>query len=434
MNLLDINDRPGTHPDSWYAATANDDKSYPPLDGDITADVCIVGGGFTGLSAALHLAEAGRRVVLVEAQRVGFGASGRNGGQVGTGHNRDPLKLEKMVGAGNAAKLWDLAEASKDLVKSLVATHRIDCDLALGLLHAARSRSSLAEEHAHADQLVDRCGYEQIRKLDADEFRAICPSDYYVGGTYDSGAGHIHPLNFALGLARAAAAAGATICEGTRVSEIRKGSPAKVVTDRGTVTAEHVILACNGYLGGLEPRVAARVMPINNFIVATEPLGDDVSRVLTQNVAVADDKFVVSYFRLSPDGRLIFGGGESYGYRFPSDIEAKVRPNMEKVYPHLRDVRVTHAWGGTLAITVQRMPYFARLAPTILTASGYSGHGVALATLAGKLMAQAVEGHADGFDTMAAIPSPAFPGGSALRSPILVLAMTWFSMRDRLGI
>ncbi len=205
-------------------------------------------------------------------------------------------------------------------------------------------------------------------------------------------------------------------------------------TDAGQVTADHVILACNGYLGSLNRQVASRVMPINNFIAATEPLGPDAQKVLTRDVAVADTKFVVNYFRLSADGRLLFGGGESYGYRFPADIAATVRKPMVEIFPHLRDVRIDYAWGGTLAITMRRMPYLTRLAPNILSASGYSGHGVGTATHAGQLMALAIQGQAEGFDTMALVPALPFPGGPALRNPLLVLAMTWYTLRDRLGV
>jgi gamma-glutamylputrescine oxidase len=217
------------------------------------------------------------------------------------------------------------------------------------------------------------------------------------------------------------------------VHDIRRGARLRVATDAGHVEADHLILACNGYLGGLERKVAARVMPINNFIVATEPLGEDAARVLTRDVAVADTKFVVNYFRLSHDKRLLFGGGESYGYRFPRDIRATVSRPMLEIFPHLGDVTLDYAWGGTLAITMRRMPYLAQVAPNILSASGYSGHGLGMATLAGRLMAEAVRGRSEGFDCMARVPCPAFPGGAALRNPLLVLAMSWFALRDRLG-
>ncbi|MEI4232819.1 NAD(P)/FAD-dependent oxidoreductase [Roseovarius sp. D22-M7] len=434
MNLLYANDRRGEYPDSWYAATADPLDRFAPLQGETRADVCVVGAGYTGLSAALHLAEAGLDVVLLEAQRVGFGASGRNGGQLGSGQRMAQTALERLVGRGDAGKLWDLGEDAKDLVTSLIAKHDIACHLKPGVAHACFSQREAASEHAYADHLAETYGYTRIEKLDRDAMQALCPSPAYVGGTLDMGAGHLHPLAFALGLGRAAQAAGVRMHEGSFVRQIERGSPTRVSTDKGTVRADHVILACNGYLGDLDRRVAAHVMPINNFIAATEPLGRDAARVLTQDVAVADSKFVINYFRLSHDGRLLFGGGESYGYRFPRDIAAVVRKPMLEIFPHLAGTRIDHAWGGTLAITMKRMPYLARLAPNILSASGYSGHGVGTATHAGRLMAEAVRGEADGFETLSRLPAPAFPGGSALRTPLLVLAMTWFSLRDRLGI
>lgn len=434
MNLLYANDRAGQYPDSWYAATADQLDPFDSLKGRITADVCVIGGGYTGLSAALHLAEAGRDVVLLDAQRVGFGASGRNGGQLGSGQRMDQEGLERLVGLDDAAKLWDLAEASKDLVKTLVAKHNIDCHLKPGIAHACLSAREMTEEHAYTEHLQTRYGYDQIEMLDADALRAICPSPAYHGGSMDMGAGHLHPLAYALGLARAAKAAGVRIYERSEVHDINPAAKPVARTSHGQVQADHVILACNGYLGGLDRKVAARVMPINNFIVATEPLGDDAARVLTRDVAVADTKFVVNYFRLSHDKRLLFGGGESYGYRFPSDITATVRKPMLQIFPHLRDTRIDYAWGGTLGITMKRMPYLARIAPTILTASGYSGHGVGTATHAGQLMALSIAGETDGFDTMARIPTSSFPGGAMMRSPLLVLAMTWYATRDRLGI
>ena len=434
LNLLYANDTRGAYPDSWYAATSEPLPPFPPLREEVRADVCVVGGGYTGLSAALHLAEAGLDVVLLEAQRVGFGASGRNGGQLGSGQRAEQIALEARHGRDTARHLWDLGEEAKALVRSLIARHDIDCHLKPGVAHAGSTRGTVDELHHYAEHLQTHYGYDQLDVLDAEAFHALCPSPDYCGGTLDHGAGHLHPLRFALGLARAAAKAGVRIFETTEVQQIDPGSPATVVTDQGRVRAGHVALGANGYLGGLQPKVAARVMPINNFIVATEPLGVRAKEVLTQDIAVADSRFVVNYFRLSHDGRLLFGGGESYGYRFPSDIRATVRKPMLQIFPSLQGVKLDHAWGGTLAITMARMPYLARVAPNVLSASGYSGHGVGTAVHAGHLIAQAIQGQSGGFDTFAALPTQKFPGGTALRSPLLALAMTWYALRDRMGL
>ncbi len=433
MNLLFANDRRGEYPPSWYAETATPLARFPALKGAHAADVCIVGAGYTGLSAALHLAERGLSVIVLDAHRVGFGASGRNGGQLGSGQRLDQDDLERMAGRETARRLWDFAEEAKDTARGLIRTHAIPCDYRPGIVHACRTESEVRHAKAYAEKLAQDYGYSRIEHLGRDALRAILPSDEYVGGEIDRGAGHLHPLNYAIGLAKAAAQAGAEIHELSLVTRIVPGAKPVVQTDGGRVECDQVILACNGYLGSLDPFVAARVMPINNFIVATEPLGERARDVLTEPVAVADTRFVVNYWRLSDDGRLLFGGGESYGYRFP-DIVQTVRKPMLKVYPRLADVKITHAWGGTLAITMNRMPCFARPAAGVLSASGYSGHGVAMATFAGKVLAEAAAGAADRFDVMASLPMPRFPGGAATRSPLLVLAMTWYSLRDRLGI
>ena len=434
MNLLHANDRAGEYPASWYAATATPLDRFGALKGAQKADVCVIGAGYTGLSAALHLAQAGRDVVLLDAQRVAFGASGRNGGQLGSGQRVAQDDLEKLVGQTHARSLWDMGEEAKALVKQLIADHAIDCHLKPGVASTASNARDLRYLHEYAAHLENRYGYDQIDLLDHAALQEVCPSPDYVGGILDRDAAHLHPLNFALGLARACRDAGVRIHERSTVHRIDHGAPAKVCTDAGHVLADQVVLACNGYLGGLDRTVAARVMPINNFIAATEPLGASVNDVLPRDVAVADSRFVVNYFRLSHDGRLLFGGGENYGYKFPRDIAAKVRKPMSVVFPHLKDVRIDYAWGGTLAITMKRLPYFARPKANVFSASGYSGHGLGTATHAGKLIAEAIQGDADGFDVMAAIPSQRFPGGPRMRNPLLTLAMLWYSTRDRLGL
>ncbi len=432
MNLLRANDRDGHYPPSWYAATVQPLPPFPPIDVVRRADVVVVGGGYTGLSAALHLARSGLQVVLLEAQRVGFGASGRNGGQVGSGQRLPQDVLERMVGADAARRLWEVAEDAKALVRSLIADHAIPADWQDGVAHPCWRPSEVAAAEAEAAHLSRGYGYDRVERLDRGAMADLLGTGVFAGGVIDHGAGHIQPLAFALGLAQAAAAAGVAIHEGSEVTAIAEGRPVTVHTATGSVTADHLILACNGYLGRLVPAVSARVMPINNFIVATETLG--ARAPMPRPVAAADTKFVVNYWRQTRDGRLLFGGGYSYGYRFPADIAALVRKPMRMVYPQLADVRIDHAWGGTLAITMTRAPAFLRVAPNVLTASGYSGHGVAMATMAGRILAEAVVGQAGRFDLMAGLPVPKFPGGLAFRSPLLALAMTWYALRDRLGL
>ncbi len=433
MDLLTANDRPGTYPASWYAETVQPLAPFAPAEGALSCDVCVVGSGFTGLSAALHLAERGFDVILLEAQRVGFGASGRNGGQVGTGQRLDQGALESMVGKGPARALWDLSLESVALVRDLAARHAPDAGYAPGIIHAAHRERYVSEFHAYAEKLARDYDYHQIRPLDRAALHELVGSPAYHGGDIDMGGGHLHPLRYALGLARAAQAAGVRIFEGSRVTAISKSDPARVTTEAATITARFVALGLNGYAGRLVPELSARVMPINNFIAATRPMSDaERDAVVRGNHAVADSKFVINYFRFSEDNRLLFGGGESYGYRFPADIAAKVRKPMEEIFPQLKGIEITHAWGGTLGIAFNRMPHVARLSGNVLSASGFSGHGVAMATLAGKLMAEALAGQAERFDVMASVPSPQFPGGASLRWPLMVAAMLWFSLRDRL--
>ncbi len=433
MDILTINDTPGRYPESYYTASVEIPTARPKAEGKLDCDVCVIGGGFMGLSSALHLAEKGFKVVLLEANRVGWGASGRNGGQVGTGQRVDQDSLEKMVGEARAKELWQLGLDSVSLVKQLIERHGIDCHFLPGIIHADHRARFVPESRAYAEKLRDRYGYDRIEALDKDQVRALVGSPAYHGGTLDWGGGHLHPLAYALGLAKAAEAAGAVLYEGSRVTAVTRGAKVKIETAAAEIEARYLVIGCNGYHGDLWPEVSKRVMPINNFIVATEPLSEEEARgVIRDGQAVADSKFVVNYFRLSEDRRMLFGGGESYGYRFPKDIAAKARGPMLAIFPQLADKRIDYAWGGTLGITMSRLPNLQRITDTILTAGGFSGHGVAMASLAGQLVAEAVAGQAGRFDLFASLPPPPFPGGRHLRSPLLVLAMLWYAMRDRL--
>lgn len=432
MDVLTANDVTGAYPASYYAVSTPQLAPFPRLEGENRADVAVVGGGYTGLSAALHLAERGYDVALVDAQRVGWGASGRNGGQLGSGQRVEQDGLEKMVGKQTAKMLWSFGEQSKDLVKSLIAKHNIACDLAPGIIHADHRQRFVAESRHYVDKLREDYGYDQIRFLERDELRELVDSPAYFGGSLDMGAAHLHPLGFALGLAAAAQKAGARLFELSRVTDIDEQS-GTLTFENGTLAAKHIILACNGYLGRLNGHTAKRVMPINNFIIATEPLGRETApELFKENLAVADSKFVVNYFRKSADNRLLFGGGESYGYRFPRDIAGLVRKCMLEIFPQMEDAKIDYAWGGTLAITMNRMPHFERVGKNIYSASGYSGHGLGMATLAGQIMAETVAGTAERFDVMANVPTHKFPGGVGLRTPLLAIAMTYYALRDKL--
>lgn len=433
VDLITANDRLGAYPRSFYAETAETLAPYPAAQGDLTCDVCVIGGGFTGLSTALHLSERGFDVILLDAQRVGFGASGRNGGQVSMGQRVDQEDLEEMLGFEHARALWDIGAQAVDLVRALCRKPEIRTRFQDGILHTFHRKRHEQAYIEHADHLASRYDYHLVRFVDREECRYLVNSPAYFGGTLDRGSGHVNPLELALGLARLADRAGARILERSKVTGIDEGDPVRVKTEGATVRARYLVMGCNGYLGNLNDHVAQRVMPINNFIVATAPMDPSAQeQILRSNLAVADSKFVINYFRFSDDHRLLFGGSESYGYTFPPDIAGAVRKPLAQIFPQLRDVPIDYAWGGTLGITMNRMPHFERLTGNILTLSGFSGSGVAMGTLAGQIAAETVAGQAERFDVMASVPTHTFPGGRRFRSPLLVLAMLWFSLRDRL--
>jgi gamma-glutamylputrescine oxidase len=423
---------PLDHALSYYAATANDRRLRPALAGSLAVDVAIVGGGYTGLSAALELAARGYRVGLVEAERIGWGASGRNGGQINTGYRMGPGALVARFGAEWAKRLWDLGLEAKQLVRERIRRHAIECDYRRGTLYAAVHDSDLPEIAADCEVKARVFGDSEGEILDRQAMAERLGTRIYRGGFADVGGAHLHPLNFALGLARAAEGAGARIFEGSRATRV---DPAGhfVETAAGRLEARQLLLCCNGYLGGLMAPLAARILPISNYILATEPLGEAAARALIRDgVAVCDSKFVVNYYRCSADHRLLFGGGEVYTRRDPRDIKRFVRRRMLAVYPQLAGARIDFGWGGRLAITMNRLPHLGRLGPDLYFAQGYSGQGVALAGLAGKLMAEAIAGTAERFDVFARIPHRKFPGGRLLRYPAQVLGMLFYSLRDRL--
>ncbi len=427
---LTANERPGEHARSWLAETAGPLPDHPPLRGEARADICVVGGGYAGLSAALQLAGRGLSVVLLEANRIGWGASGRNGGQLGVGPRADIRTYESMVGRDDAVRVWEISVAANRLVRELVARHGIDCDLADGYLEAAWRRADLDDMAAYAAHVAQAYGHPALELLDRDGVAALIGTDRYHGGFVDRLGGHLHPLKYALGLGRAAAEAGVVIHER---SPVRSVAPGLVEAEGGRVRAEQVLVACNGYIDGLVPAATRRMLPLNNFIIATEPLGENRARVMNRdNLCVADTRFVLNYFRLTPDRRILWGGGEGSGRRFPKDLGPMVRGRMLQIYPDLADLGVTHAWGGTLAITGTRFPLFQDAGRGVRAIGGWSGSGIHMATMGGRIAADAIAGETGDWDVLARMPTPAFPGGDWFRMPLLRLAMFWYGLRDRL--
>ena len=415
---------------SWYRDSVPA-QTVRPAAGDMTVDVAIVGGGYTGLGAALELASMGIDVAVFEAGRIGDGASGRNGGQIHSGQRLDPQTLTQMTGADRARQLWDMAEAARASLFDLIETHGIDCDLRRGLIHAWHRPRFAAEDRAYAEA-ANLWGYDKLHFLDKAEVAAQLGTDVYHGGLFDAGGGHLHPLKLLLGMASAAEGRGAKLFENSRIQrfDYRIDGALLHLANGAKVLCRELLLCGNGLMAGLDRRIDARVLPIHNFMLATAPL-DDPS-ILPDNPAVSDSRFVVNYFRKTADNRLIFGGGEGYGTGYPRDIAAVVRRNMLKIYPQLTGIEITHAWGGTLAVTLTRAPFVRHLAPQVLVSAGYSGQGVVLAPYFGKLLARAVTGDSLEMDLLAFLNAPPFPGGRRLRQPLLAAALTYYAVRDRL--
>ncbi len=420
------------HVASWYAASANPAAERPALEGEVECDVCVVGAGFTGISAALHLAEQGLKVVVLEAARVGFGASGRNGGQIVNSYSRDMDVIEARYGDETARALGDMAFEGNRIIRERVERYAIDCDLRDGNLFAACNPKQLEGLREH-QALWERYGYRELELLEGAALKREVNSDRYTGALVDHGGGHLHPLNLVLGQAAALESLGGRIFEYSPVTGLAHGEPVVVTTANGRVRAERVVMAGNAYLKGVLPEIEGRSMPCGTQIITTEPLGEERARALLPNgLAVEDCNYLLDYYRLTRDNRLLYGGGVNYGGSDPADITAVIRPKMLKTFPQLADVAIDYAWSGTFLMTLNRLPQFGVVNGNVYYAQGYSGHGMALAGLAGRLMAEAIAGQAERFDAFAAMPHRRFPGGTLLRTPLLVLATTFYKLRDRL--
>ncbi|PRA32119.1 NAD(P)/FAD-dependent oxidoreductase [Pseudomonas poae] len=422
------------HTASYYAASSVPQPDYPALSGEVVADVCVIGGGYSGINTALELAERGFNVVLLEARRIGWGASGRNGGQLirGVGHGLD--QFANVIGSDGVRQMKLMGLEAVEIVRERVERYQIPCDLTWGYCDLANKPHHLHAFAEDAEELRSLGYRHELRLLQAGEMSSVIGSDRYVGGMIDMGSGHLHPLNLALGEAAAAQQLGVNLFEQSEVTRIDYGPEVKVHTSLGHVRAKTLVLACNAYLNGLNPQLSGKVLPAGSYIIATEPLSEaQATGLLPQNMAVCDQRVTVDYFRLSADRRLLFGGACHYSGRDPQDIGAYMRPKMLKVFPQLADVKIDFQWGGMIGIGANRLPQIGRLPdqPNVYYAQAYAGHGLNATHLAGKLLAEAISGQQQGrFDLFAQVPHLTFPGGKHLRSPLLALGMLWHRFKE----
>lgn len=423
------------HVDSWYAASTPAASPRPHLEGVIEADVCVVGGGIAGCSTALHLAERARRVVLLESEVIGWGASGRSGAQAITGVACGQAKLEALVGTADARRIWDMTVDALALQRSLIGRHAIDCDYVAGQMHVALKARQERELREEVDLAHRQYGYDSVRMVERDELRSIIDSDRYIAGTFDPGCGHLHPLKYTQGLAAAAERAGTRIFERSRALDYSREADGRfsVRTASGVVRCRTIAMCGNAWLGPFAPALARKIIGVGTYIVATEPLGAErAAALIRNNAAVTDINWVIDYFRRSADHRLLFGGRVSYSGLDPLGTRRATRARMVQVFPQLADAKIDFSWGGLVDITLNRAPHFGRLEPDVYFVQGFSGHGIALTGLAGQLLAEAISGTTERFDVFAKIRHRDFPGGAAFRRPALVLAMLWYRLRDLL--
>ncbi|QKE63532.1 FAD-binding oxidoreductase [Aquipseudomonas campi] len=422
------------YPQSYYAASANPVPARPELQGETEADVCIIGAGYTGLSTALFLLENGFKVTVLEAAKVGFGASGRNGGQIVNSYSRDIDVIERTVGPKQAQLLGQMAFEGGRIIRERIAKYNIQCDLKDGGVFAANTPKHM--KHLESQKkLWERYGHTQLELMDAKRIREVVASDSYVGGMLDMSGGHIHPLNLALGEAAAVESLGGVIYEQSPAIRVERGANPVVHTPNGRVKAKFVVVAGNAYLGNLLPELSAKSMPCGTQVITTEPLAADVAKsLLPQDYCVEDCNYLLDYYRLTSDKRLIFGGGVVYGARDPANIEAIIRPKMLKAFPQLKDVKIDYAWTGNFLLTLSRLPQVGRIGDNIYYSQGCSGHGVTYTHLAGKVLAEALRGQAERFDAFADLPHYPFPGGRLFQVPFSAIGAWYYTLRDKFGI
>jgi glycine/D-amino acid oxidase-like deaminating enzyme len=418
------------HTSSYYAATATEYPGYEPLRGAQTADICVVGAGFTGIATALTLSERGYKVAVVEANRVGWGASGRNGGQIICGIS-GASKLQKKHGETIADLLWDMKWRGNDIIFDRVKKYAIDCDLKSGYIEVALKDRQVGYLEDDMKELQRRNFPYEYRMFDKAETRNIVGTDAYVGSMTNMRNGHLHPLNLCLGEARAAVELGATIYEQSPVTEIVHGDKPKVMTANGHVEADAVVLAGNAYHALERKHLSGLTFPAGSYIIATEPLSQDViNEINPQDLAICDLNEVVDYYRLSADGRLLYGGRCNYSGREPTSIKASILPRMLKTYPQLKDVRIDYEWGGNVGIVLNRIPALGRINGNVWYSQGYSGHGVNTTHIMGEVIADAMAGQLEKFDLFAKVKHHRIPGSQWLGNQMIAMGMLYYRLRD----
>jgi len=421
------------HTRSFYAATANWQTDYPTLEEDIDADVVVVGGGFSGVNTALELAERGIQVVLLEANRISWGATGRNGGQIIGGIGHDPERFTKHIGEEGVRAIYQMGLEARDIIRERVEKYEIDCDLKWGYCDVALKPRHMTAFAQWKDFEKSIGNTHEYTLLDKGELKQFVNSQHYLGGLLNYANGHIHPLNLCIGEARAAEQLGTRIFEQSRVVNLLQGPRPRVVTERGSITARKVILCGNAYLGGLVSRLASRVLPSSSSVITTAPLPDDlVEKILPGDVAVCDPRTALDYFRLSADKRMLFGGLSNYSGLEPSDVVGVLSRKMHKVFPELQDTQVDYGWSGQIGIGINRMPQLGHLSEGVSYIQAYSGHGVAPTHIMARITAEMISGSPERFNVFAKIPHWPFPGGKLLRRPGLALGMSWYKLKDAL--